>query len=165
MIIYGVYRNRKNVKQMKNQAEKDFEVCKFISGAIFICGLTWLFGFLIIIPTPPDAIYLGFALAFIFCILNAFQGVFIFIWAVLLRKLQLKHLKKKTFENTLSGTETSNTDNQDYRRESTQFTNISEDNFVNGSKSDKLEMRSGLKYHDNDMTNRKSHHYENDLTS
>ena len=61
------------------------------------------------------------------------------------------HLKKKTFENTLSGTETSNTDNQNYRRESTQFTNMSEDNYVNGSKSDQLEMRSGLKHHDNDM--------------
>lgn len=93
--------------------------------------MTWLFGFLIIIPTPPNAIYLGFVLAFIFCILNAFQGVFIFIWAVLIRKLQLRHFKKLKYEKPFNS-ETGNSSNTDtfYSRkrndEHTQNTNVSE---------------------------------------
>ena len=33
----GIYKNNKDIKQ-NNQPEKEFEVCKFILGAIFICG-------------------------------------------------------------------------------------------------------------------------------
>ena len=71
------------------------------------------------IPTPTDAQYVGFSLAFIFCILNAFQGVFIFIWAVVLRKLQLKHLTKSKYKSHYNSNETasSNTDNQNYRKD------------------------------------------------
>ena len=57
-------------------------------------GLTWLFGFLVIIPTPANLQYLNFIFAFLFCIFNAFQGVFIFTWTVMLKLLELKHISK-----------------------------------------------------------------------
>jgi hypothetical protein len=41
-IIYGIYKNNKSVKQTNNQREKEFEVYKFVLGAIFICGLFFL---------------------------------------------------------------------------------------------------------------------------
>ena len=128
--------------------------------------------------------YVGFALAVIFCILNAFQGVFIFIWSVLLRKLQLKHITKIKYEKTSSSgaTETSNTDNQYYRKEeSTEITNLSEDIKYSPNslvdKSENFELKSELKYREDDIGldsehNKKPpktiHNYENildDLTT
>ena len=94
MIIYGTYRQKENHGSVRRKPEKEFEICKIIFGTIFIGGLTWLFGFLIIVPPPKDLPYLGFAFALIFCILNAFQGVFIYISIILIKKLELKHVVK-----------------------------------------------------------------------
>jgi hypothetical protein len=48
-----------------------------------------------LIPPPKDALYLSFIFALIFCFLNSFQGVFIFIVSILLKRLELKQFKKK----------------------------------------------------------------------
>ena len=37
MIIVGIYRNKKMIQK----AENEFEMCKFILGAIFICGMNF----------------------------------------------------------------------------------------------------------------------------
>ncbi len=107
--------------------------------------MTWLFGFLIIIPTPTDvARYVGFSLAFIFCVLNAFQGVFIFIWAVVLRKLQLKHLTKSKYKPDYSRdvtTESFSTNNRNYRNDtSTQNTYYNENSEIRHEKQDSFEL-------------------------
>jgi hypothetical protein len=94
MIIRGIYRQVKYNRTIVRKPEKEFEFCKIILGTIFLCGLTWLFGFLVIIPSSDNMIYLGFIFAFIFCILNAFQGVFIYSSIILIKRLELKHLVK-----------------------------------------------------------------------
>ena len=43
---------------------------------------------------PETVLYLGFIFALLFCILNACQGVFIFVWAVLMVRLELRHVIK-----------------------------------------------------------------------
>jgi hypothetical protein len=48
-----------------------------------------------LIPPPKDALYVSFIFALIFCFLNSFQGVFIFIVSILLKRLELKEFKKK----------------------------------------------------------------------
>jgi hypothetical protein len=62
----------------------------------FIKGLTWLFGFILLIPAPKDFLYLSFILALIFCILNSMQGVFIFIVSIWYKRLELNDVKKNT---------------------------------------------------------------------
>ena len=47
-----------------------------------------------IIPIPDSMLYLGFTFALLFCIFNSLQGVFIFIWSVLLSRLEYKHILK-----------------------------------------------------------------------
>ncbi len=94
IIIRGIHRQIENNRSIVRKPEKEFEICKIILGTIFICGLTWLFGFLVIIPSPDNMVYLGFIFALIFCILNAFQGVFIYISVILIKRLELKHLVK-----------------------------------------------------------------------
>ena len=90
MIFRGIYCRSNNNRRFTTNPEKEFQMCKIIIGTIFICGLTWLFGFLVIIPSPPNIPYLGFGFALIFCILNAFQGFFIFIATVIFKKLEFK---------------------------------------------------------------------------
>jgi hypothetical protein len=100
-MIYATYRYKSELKQ----PEVEFQMCKFLVATIFICGLTWLFGFLMLIPAPKEFIYLGFTFALIFCLLNAFQGVFIFIIAVLLKRVELSDVvNMKSYTVTASST-------------------------------------------------------------
>ena len=55
-------------------------------------GLTWIFAFLAILPADD---YTRTAFSLIFCILNSFQGFFIFSSYILLSKI--KYLKVKVF--------------------------------------------------------------------
>ena len=56
-----------------------------------------------IIPTPEDSVYLGFIFAILFCILNAFQSVFIFIWSVIMKNIELKRISTALVFNKDNG--------------------------------------------------------------
>ena len=74
----------------------------FISSFFCNKGLAWLFGFLVIIPSSVE--YLEFIFSLIFCILNAFQGFYIFVSSILIKKFMNVHLKyiQKARKNKLS---------------------------------------------------------------
>ncbi len=57
-------------------------------------GFTWMFGFLIIIPTDPGTIA-RFVFALFFCVLNSTQGLHIFIVYILISKRRQQLLKEK----------------------------------------------------------------------
>ena len=60
-----------------------------------IKALTWIFGFLVTIPGNSDWIYMKFAYALIFCLLNSTQGFQIFVVYILISRSRGKILKKK----------------------------------------------------------------------
>jgi len=52
-------------------------------------GLTWITGFLLIIPIRSE--YLRTAIAFLFCLFNSMQGFFLFVIYVLVSKSRKKY--------------------------------------------------------------------------
>ena len=58
-------------------------------------GLTWLFGFLVALPTNEISIYIRFIFGLIFCVLNSTQGLHIFIIYFLISKRRQELLKEK----------------------------------------------------------------------
>ncbi len=116
-VLFGLVlkeiRSKKKSKKVKNE---DFEMIRVISICFFTTGLAWLFGFIMIIPLPSSLDYLGFIFSFLFCIFNAFQGVFIFISSILMKTFLNSHAKflknrKKnlTFKQTISCDSTNKT--------------------------------------------------------
>lgn len=72
----------------------------------FQLGLTWVFGFLVMIPSPNDSPYMGFIFALLFCVLNSLQGVFIFISCHVLKKLRIKQMVKSSQASSEEKTKT-----------------------------------------------------------
>ena len=60
-----------------------------------IKALTWIFGFLVTIPGNSDWIYMKFAYALIFCLLNSTQGFQIFVVYILISRSRGDILKFK----------------------------------------------------------------------
>ena len=66
----------------------------------FFLGLTWIFGFLVLIQYPENTLYLGFVFAIIFCFFNSLQGVLIFLCSIVLAKVEYKHVNRLSRINT-----------------------------------------------------------------
>jgi hypothetical protein len=57
----------------------------------YILGLTWLFGFMVLLPPENDKLYLRFIFALIFSVLNVTQGIFILVWSINQRKIKIEN--------------------------------------------------------------------------
>ena len=128
-----------------NDGKVESQLCHFLIATVFICGnflfsfffsfkfeilflgLTWLFGFLIFIPSPKDFLYLSFVFAVLFCFLNAFQGVFIFLVSLSIKLREYKRPKKNTkskYYVTTSTTQASTYSSYDSENYSTELRDV-----------------------------------------
>lgn len=76
------------------------EIAKVMLNCLIISGLSWLFGFLILLPI--DDLF-KFAFSIVFCLLNTFQGVYLLLTYLIFKKiLQLVDSKETRAHNETS---------------------------------------------------------------
>lgn len=106
--IKNTMNNNSKSNDVDNKENKDLaNERRTIIVLAFSNGLTWLFGFLIAVPYPSDTNNnIKFILAIIFCILNAFQGAYIFFSTVGLREIILYIQRKQNKQSKYNNNET-----------------------------------------------------------